>query len=161
MHLSSRPRPTVALDLIVLPLLPHISMRCPKFFGHTFGSPRSLTEPDKRISHTSGSSVNPSDRLYSTTWIQVFADNRTRPFVQFQYFLKPLPCIAWPLTLAVDPFKQDLGCVVNVATAFIRVIRYGVIVQMACYPYPGPLQHLRLAQSVSALACPVGELIQA
>lgn len=86
--------------------------------------------PDKRISHTSGSSVNPSDRLYSTTWIQVFATNRTGPFVQFQYLLKPLPCTAWPLNLAVDPFKQDLGCVVNVATTFIRVIRHGVIVQI-------------------------------
>ena len=145
MHLSSRPRPTMALGLIVLPLLPHISMRCPKFFGHTFGSPRSLTEPDKRISHTSGSSVNPSDRLYSTTWIQVFADNRTRPFVQFQYFLKPLPCIAWPLTLAVDPFKQDLGCVVHVATTFIRVIRHGVIVQMSNHSRSASFDHLRFA----------------
>jgi hypothetical protein len=78
-------------------------------FGHTFGSPRSLTEPDKRLSHTSGSSVNPSDRLYSTTWIQVFANNRTGPFIQFQYFLKPLPCIAWPLTLAIDLFNPGSG----------------------------------------------------
>jgi hypothetical protein len=36
----------------------------PQYFGHTCGrSPAPLTEPDKRISHTSGSSVNPSDCL--------------------------------------------------------------------------------------------------
>lgn len=50
---------------------------------------------------------------------------------------------------------------VNVATAFFRVVRYGVIIQMAYYSYPGPFQHLRLAQSIPALARPVSELAQA
>jgi len=40
---------------------------------------RPLTEPDKRLSHTSGSSVNRSESLRPTTWIQVFADIRFGP----------------------------------------------------------------------------------
>ena len=143
--MSSRPRPTAGLGHIVPPLFAAYFHAVSQVFGPTFGSPRSLSEPDKRISHTSGSSVNPSDRLYSTTWIQVFANKRTWPFVQLQYFLKPLPCIAWPLTLAVDPFKQDLGCVVNVATTFVRIIRHGVIVQMSNHTRPASFHHLRFA----------------
>ena len=50
---------------------------------------------------------------------------------------------------------------VNVATAFVRVVRYGVIVQMACHTYLGPFQHLCLAQYISALARPGSELFQA
>jgi hypothetical protein len=40
-----------------------------------FVAPRPLTEPDKRLSHTSGSSVRPSVRLRPTTRVQVFADS--------------------------------------------------------------------------------------
>jgi hypothetical protein len=38
-----------------------------------------LSEPDKRISHTSGSSVIHSASLLSTKRVQVFADSQRRP----------------------------------------------------------------------------------
>ena len=123
--------------------------------------PDPYTEPDKRISHTSGSSVNLSDCLQTTTRIQVFADNWCGPLNQLEYLLKPFPCIAGTMTFAINPFIQDSRRIVNVATTFVRIVRYGVIVQMACHTYLGPLQHLCLAQYIPAPARPVSELLQA
>jgi len=51
----------------------------PQDFLHITVGLLALTEPDKRISHTSGSSVRYSANLRSTTWVQVFADSCFRP----------------------------------------------------------------------------------
>ena len=55
-------------------LFPPAFAAVPQYLVHISVDLLSLTEPDKRLSHTSGSSVGPSVRLRSTTRVQVFAD---------------------------------------------------------------------------------------
>jgi hypothetical protein len=138
-----------------------VSRRCHNISAIPTVVPQSLTEPDKRISQTSGSSVNHSDRRYSTTWIQVFADNRSWPSDVVQGLSEAFPCVASSLTLAVDPLKKNPRGMVDVTVTSFPVIRYCVIAQMARHSYPGLPQHLALAQTAPALARPVGKLIQA
>ncbi len=138
-----------------------VSRRCHNISAIPLVVPQSLTEPDKRISHTSGSSVNHSDRLLYTTWIQVFADNRFRPSDVVKCLLEAFPCIARSLTLSIDPFKQNLRRMVNVAGTFSRVVRYGVIVQMSRHSYPRVAQHLAFGQYPPALSRPACKFSQA
>ena len=65
------------------------------------------------------------------------------------------------LTLAVDPFEQNPRRKVNIATAFVRVIRYRVVIQMPAHPSHCCVQHLRLAQSAPVPASPVRKVVQA
>ena len=72
------------LQILGFPPICHPSYRVPDSYPGRTNScqtcqPLLDTQPDKRISHTSGSSANHSDCLQSTTWIQVFADNRFWP----------------------------------------------------------------------------------
>jgi hypothetical protein len=60
-------------------LLPPAFAAVPQYLFHVAVDLLSLTEPDKRLSHTSGSSVRPSVRLRSTTRVQVFAKPGFRP----------------------------------------------------------------------------------
>ena len=66
-----------------------------------------LSEPDKRLSHTSGSSVSPSVRLRSTTRVQVFAEPGFGPFHTDQGLFEVCPGVRPALALAVEPFVQD------------------------------------------------------
>ena len=50
---------------------------------------------------------------------------------------------------------------VDVAAASLRIIRYGVVVQMASHSYRGIPQHLAFGQSTPALLCPFGKPVQA
>jgi len=60
-------------------LFPPAFAAVPQDFFHITVGLLALTEPDKRISHTSGSSVSYSANLRSTTRVQVFADSCFRP----------------------------------------------------------------------------------
>ena len=97
----------------------------------SFVVPRPLTEPDKRISHTSGSSVRHSESLRSTTRVQVYSDFRRGPSDPGKGADVGFPRICPPLALAVEPFEQDAFRVVGLEAAPILVVRYGVIAQMA------------------------------
>ena len=57
-------------------LFPPAFAAVPQYFVHITVELLSLTEPDKRLSHTSGSSVHHSVRLRPTTRVQVFADSQ-------------------------------------------------------------------------------------
>jgi hypothetical protein len=60
-------------------LFPPAFAAVPQDFLHITVGLLALTEPDKRISHTSGSSVSYSANLRSTTRVQAFADSCFRP----------------------------------------------------------------------------------
>ena len=94
------------------------------------GATKPLSEPYKRISHTYGSSVNLSDSLRSSEWIQVFADNRLRPFNPGKGLVKAVPCVRSPLAFAVQPFIQNPCHMVMKGGTHLRIIRHSVIVQM-------------------------------
>ena len=79
----------------------------PQYLVHTPVELLPLSEPDKRISHTSGSSVSPSASRRSTTRVQVDADTRRGPAHPGQGLDKPGPRICPPLALAVEPGEQD------------------------------------------------------
>ena len=55
-------------------LFPPAFAAVPQYWVHITVELLPLTEPDKRLSHTSGSSVHHSVRLRSTIRVQVFAD---------------------------------------------------------------------------------------
>ena len=120
-----------------------------------------LSEPDKRLSHTSGSSVHHSGHLRPTTRVQVFADYRLRPSHPDQRLVEAFPGVCLALALAVKPFKQDVFCAIGIVAAPLRVIRYGVIAQMTDYACPGLPEHFSLCHYVPALFGPVCELTQA
>src|SRR3989337_4302906 len=120
-----------------------------------------LTEPDKRLSHTSGSSVRRSVRLHPTTRVQVFAEPGFRPLHPGQRLLEALPGLCPALALAVEPFEQDLSRTMDIVGTPFQVIRYGVIAQMAQHSYPCLPEHLPFPQYLSGLLCPVGEPLQA
>ena len=79
--------------------------------------PGPYTEPDKRISQTSGSPVNCSDRLVTTKWTQVFADIRLRPPNPLEGLQVAFPRIGSTLALTIQPLEQDPFCVIQVGTA--------------------------------------------
>ena len=95
-----------------------------------------LPEPDKRISHTYGSSVGHSVCLRPTTRVQAFADAPGRPINAGQGLTKCWPGVCPALTLTVEPFEQYALYAMDIVGAPIRVIRYGVVVQVPIDPGP-------------------------
>ena len=85
---------------------------------HTISSitvdPLPLTEPDKRLSHTSGSSVGRSVRLRSTTRVQVFAEPDLGPVHPGQCLFEPLPGVCLALALAVEPFIHNSHSAIDI-----------------------------------------------
>ncbi len=71
------------------------------------------------------------------------------------------PCVCLTLTLAVEPFEQETGCVKDIAATLFRVIRDGVIVQVSCDTDLRLAQHLAFPYPMPGVACPVCELPQA
>ena len=57
-------------------LFPPTFAAVPQYLVHITVELLALTEPDKRLSHTYGSSAHHSVRLRSTIRVQVFADSR-------------------------------------------------------------------------------------
>ena len=112
-------------------LFPPAFATMPQYLLHITVELLSLTEPDKRLSHTSGSSVHHSVRLRSTTRVQVFADSDFGPVPPGQCLSETFPGVCLALALAVEPFKQDMFGAIVIETAPFQVIRYGVIAQMA------------------------------
>ena len=73
----------------------------PQYFVHIIVVPEPLSEPDKRISHTSGSSDSHSVSLRSTKRVQVFAD----------FYGGPIKLGKCPLKLFPAPLNVIwLGC---------------------------------------------------
>ena len=137
-------------------LFPPAFAAVPQYLLHITVELLPLTEPDKRISQTSGSSVSHSANLRSTTWIQVLADTRCGPPNPGKSLTECFPGVCPPLALAVEPFEQDLfGAVDIVATPF-RVVRYGVVAQVPDHSTSGLPEHLSLSQYVARFACPLG-----
>jgi len=142
-------------------LLPPAFAAVPHDLIHVAVDLLSLTEPDKRLSHTSGSSVGHSVRLHSTTRVQVFAEPGLRPLHPGQRLLEALPGVCPALALAVEPFEQDLSNTMDIVGTPFQVIRYGVIIQMPQHSYPCLSEHLPFLQYISGFLCPVGEFVQA
>ena len=142
-------------------LLPPAFAAVPHYLIHFAVDLLSLTEPDKRLSHTSGSSVRHSVRLRSTTRVQVFAEPGFRPLHPGQSLFEALPGVCPALALAVEPFEQDLSSTMDIVGTPFQVIRYGVVAQMAQHSNPCLPEHLPFPQYMSGFLCPVGELVQA
>ena len=141
-------------------LFPSAFAAVPHYLFHIAVGLLALTEPDKRLSHTSGSSVDHSVRLRSTTRVQVFAEPGFRPLHPGQGLVEALPGVCPALALAVKPFKQDCSSAADVVAAPFQVIRYGVVAQVAQYSYPCLPEHLPFPQYGSDFLCPVGEFLQ-
>ena len=88
----------------------------PQYLFHVTVDLLALTEPDKRLSHTSGSSVGHSVRLRSTTRVQVFAEPGFRPLYPGQGLVEALPGVCPALALAVEPFEQDSRRATNISS---------------------------------------------
>ena len=111
-------------------LFPPTCVAVPQHWVHITVELLPLTEPDKRLSHTYGSSVHYSVRLRSTIRVQVFADFRLGPLRPDQCLCEVFPGVCLALAFAVEPFKQDMFCAIDIVAAPYRVVRYGVITQM-------------------------------
>ncbi len=111
--------------------LPPAFAAVPQYLFHITVDLLPLTEPDKRLSHASGSSVRHSVRLRSTTRVQVFADPGSGPFRPGQCLFETFPGICLALALAIEPFNQDMLCAIVIVDAPLQVVRYGVIAQVA------------------------------
>jgi len=122
--------------------------------------PLPLSEPDKRLSHTSGSPVRHSVGLRSTTRVQVFADVRCRPVRPDQYLSELFPGVRPALALAVEPFEHDACRAVDIVAAPFRVIRYGVVAQVAHQSSAGLPDHLPFPQYAAGFLRPRRELSQ-
>ena len=96
----------------------------------------SLSEPDKRISHTSGSPAGHSVCLRPTTRVQVFADSHGGPSYIGECLQIGGPGVCRTLTFAVKPSKQDAFHAVDIEMTPCGVIRYGVVVQIPCNTGP-------------------------
>ena len=142
-------------------LFPPAFAAVPQYCVHITVVLLSLTEPDKRISHTSGSSVHYSVSLRFTKRVQVFADLGLGPLHPVQYLVEARPGVCPALTLAVEPFKQDMFCAIDIVGTPFRVIRYGVVAQVSDYTDPGLSEHLAFSQHMSRCLGPVCELAQA
>ncbi len=90
-------------------LFPPAFAAVPQYLFHVAVDLLSLTEPDKRLSHTSGSSVRPSVRLRPTTRVQVFAEPNLRPLHPGQCLFEAFPVVCPALALAVEPFGKAYG----------------------------------------------------
>ena len=132
----------------------------PQYFVPITVVPLPLTEPDKRLSHTSGSSVSHSVGLRSTTRVQVFADTHSGPFRPGQSPLIVLPGVCLALALTVEPFEQNAPGTIDIVAAPLRVIRYGIVTQVADHTGPRLPDHLSFPQHMPRLAGPVFELTQ-
>ena len=107
-------------------LLPPAFAAVPQYLFHITVELLALTEPDKRLSHTSGSSVRHSVCLRSTTRVQVFADPDFRPVHPRQCLVESFPGVCLALALAVEPFEQDTRCAIDIVAAPLQVVRYGI-----------------------------------
>jgi len=133
----------------------------PQYLFHITVELLPLSEPDKRLPHTSGSSVRHSVRLRPTKRVQVFADPGLGPVRPGQSLFEPFPGICLALALTVEPFEQDACGAIDIETAPFQVIRYGVIAQVADHFCPCLPEHLPFLQHRSDFYCPVGEFAQA
>jgi hypothetical protein len=151
----------VTIGRSLFSLLPPAFAAVLQYLFHITVELLALTEPDKRLSHTSGSSVCHSVRLRSTTRVQVFADPGFGPAYPSQGLAKAFPGVYLALALAVEPFEQDMFCAIVIVAAPLQVIRYGVVAQVAHHSRAGLPEHLPFLQDMSGLLCPVRELAQA
>ena len=136
-----------------------LSRRCHKIFS----IPQLFSCPSQNRTSgfpTSGSSVRHSVCLRPTTWVQVFADCRFRPLYPDQRLVKAGPGVRPALALAVEPFEQNPCCAIDVVGAPLRVIRYGVIVQIPNYSAPSYSQHFAFAHYATRPYRPVRKLAQ-
>ena len=117
----------------------------PQDLFHTPVAILSLTEPDKQLSHIRllGLSLV---CLRPMTGVQVFVGSRFWPFYADYCLVKVGPGVSPELALAVEPFEQDLCCTMDmdIVAAPLRVVRYGVVVQMPDYSSSGCPQHFSL-----------------
>ena len=141
-------------------LLPPAFAVVPQYFVHITVVPKPLSEPDKRISHTYGSSVSHSVSLPSTTWVQVFADSHGRPVQRLEGMSELLPGVAFALALAVEPFEQDVFCAIVVVVTPCRIIRDGIVVQVPGHASPCLPDHLPFTQYPSNFGSPFRELAE-
>jgi len=141
-------------------LFPPAFAAVPQYLVHISVELLSLTEPDKRLSHTSGSSVRYSVNLRSTTRVQVFADSWFGPPHPGQSLIEVFPGVCPALALAVEPFEQNSFSAVDIVAAPFQVVRYGVIAQMPNHSGSGLPEHLSLSHYVSGFLRPVRELAQ-
>ena len=142
-------------------LFPPALAAVPQYLVHITVELLSLTEPDKRLSHTSGSSVHHSVRLRPTTRVQVFADTRLWPLHPDQCLDEAFPGVCLALALTVEPFEQYVCGAIDIVTTPLRVIRYGVIAQVADHSDAGRPDHLPFTQYGPGFLRPVLELAQA
>jgi len=142
-------------------LFPPAFAAVPHYLFHITVELLALSEPDKRLSHTSGSSARYSVSLRSTTWIQVFADSYSGPLNPLQCLVEVFPGICLALTLSVEPFEQDLSGSVDIVVAPFQIVRYGVIAQVPDHSGAGLPEHPSLFQYTAGFHCPIRELAQA
>mgnify|MGYP007044779584 CR=1 FL=1 len=143
--------------MFVFSVIRLLSRRCHKISS----IPQLLSCPSQNRTSgfpTSGSSIRHSVCLRPTTWVQVFADSRFRPPYPRQSLVKVCPGVRPALALAVEPFEQDLCCAMGIVAAPLRVVRYGVVVQMPDYSSSGCPQHFTFAHYAACLLRPVREL---
>src|SRR5512139_717148 len=124
MSCSSRQEPSATAGRCLFSPLPPAFAVVPQYLFHIPVDLLPLSEPDKRISHTSGSSVGPSVGLRSTTRVQVFAEPAgLRPLHTGQGLLEAGPGVRPALALAVEPFVQDFLSAMDVVGTPFQVIR--------------------------------------
>ena len=74
--------------------------------------------------------------------------------------VKACPGVRPALALAVKPFEQNPCRTIDVVAAPLRVVRYGVIVQVPNYTAPGHSQHFTFSHYAARLYDPVCKLTQ-
>ena len=156
--LSSRQEPSVTTGKSLFSLLPPAFAAVPQYLFHIPVDLLSLTEPDKRLSHTSGSSVRHSVSLRPTTRVQVFAESGFGPVHPGQSLLEPLPGVCLALALAVEPLEHDACCAIDIVAAPLQIIRNGVIAQVATHFHPRLPEHFPFPQYMSGLPRPLRQL---
>src|SRR5210317_2286516 len=130
--------------MFVFSVIRLLSRRC----HNIFSIPQLLSCPSQNRTSsfpTSGSSVCHSVCLHPTTGVQVSADSQSRPLYPDQCLVKAGPGVRPALALAVEPFEQDLCRAMDVVAPPLRVVRYGVVVQMPDYPASSYSQHFTFA----------------
>ena len=159
--LSSRQDPPEPEGRSLFSRYPPVFTAVPHYLDHGAVDLLSLTEPDKRLSQTSGSSGRPSVSLRPTTRIQIFADPRGRPFYPGQGLSECVPGVCLALALAVEPGQQNTFRAINIVAAPFRVIRDGVIIQVADHSGAGLPEQLTLSQDAPRFPYPLRERAQA
>ena len=155
-----RSLPELQGDVCVL-CLPPAFAAVPQYLVHTPVELLPLIEPDKRISHTYGSSVSHSASLRSTTRVQVYADSRRGPSNMGKCLDETGPRVCPPLALAVEPVEQDLFAAMDIVPTSVCVIRDGVIAQVADHAGACQPQHVTFSHYAPGFAGPVREPAQA